>query len=79
MLVVPLEGFLNSIHETCTVKTPFLQSVVKHKTAAMRVPTHCAAAAAAGMFFLFLQAWPPLDVALLRAGQDNAALERLCR
>jgi hypothetical protein len=26
-----------------------------------------------------LQAWPSLDVALLRAGQDNAALERLCR
>lgn len=43
---------------------------------------HCAGAAAAAvatLHFVLLQAWPPLDVALLRAGQDNAALERLCR
>jgi len=25
------------------------------------------------------QAWPSLDVGLLRAGQDSSALERLCR
>jgi hypothetical protein len=31
------------------------------------------------VLWLLLQAWPSLDVALLRAGQDNAALERLCR
>jgi hypothetical protein len=28
---------------------------------------------------ILMQAWQSLDVALLRAGQDAAALERLCR